>query len=106
AAGISIRERSRRERTRRGECVPAAPRAVGSVGRRRSHRNDCDEGCRMILLYGRLDDPPFSSTVEALQLAGAEYALLDQATLDRQELCIEVGPDAIRGTLVVAGQEV
>jgi ribosomal protein S6-L-glutamate ligase RimK-like protein len=60
----------------------------------------------MILMYGRLDDPPFSSTVEALQLAGAEYVLLDQTTLDREELCIEVGPAAVRGTLVVAGQQV
>ena len=60
----------------------------------------------MILLYGRLDDPPFASTVDALQLAGAEYVLLDQTTLDREELCIEVGPSAVRGTLVVAGQQV
>jgi len=60
----------------------------------------------MILLYGRLDDPPFTSTVEALQIAGAEYVLLDQTTLDREALCIEVGPAAVRGALVVAGQQV
>jgi RimK-like ATP-grasp domain len=59
----------------------------------------------MILIYGRLDDPPLASTVEALQEAGASFVLLEQTTLDREELCIEVSPGGVGGSLVVAGQE-
>lgn len=60
----------------------------------------------MILIYGRLDDPPLSSTLEALQEAGAEYVILEQTTLDHEDLHIDVGPGGVRGGLVVAGQEI
>jgi glutathione synthase/RimK-type ligase-like ATP-grasp enzyme len=60
----------------------------------------------MILIYGRMDDPPLSSAVEALQEAGAPYVLIEQSALDREELCVTVGPRGIDGTLVVGGQEV
>jgi hypothetical protein len=60
----------------------------------------------MILLYGRMDDPPLSSTVEALQDAGAEYVLVEQTALDRDELCVDIGPSGVSGMLLVAGQEV
>jgi glutathione synthase/RimK-type ligase-like ATP-grasp enzyme len=60
----------------------------------------------MILIYGRMDDPPLSSAVEALQEAGAAYVLIEQSALDREELCVAVGPRGIDGTLVVGGQEV
>jgi glutathione synthase/RimK-type ligase-like ATP-grasp enzyme len=59
----------------------------------------------MILIYGRMDDPPLSSTVEALQEAGAPYVLIEQSALDREELCIDVGPRGVSGSLVVGGQE-
>ena len=42
----------------------------------------------MILIYGRMDDPPLSSAVEALQEAGAAYVLIEQSALDREELCV------------------
>lgn len=60
----------------------------------------------MILIYGRMDDPPLSSTVEAVQDAGAEYVLIEQSALDREELCIHVGPRGISGSLVVGGQDI
>lgn len=60
---------------------------------------------QLILVYGRLDDPPLGCTVEALEKEGAQYVLLDQTTLDREELCIEVGPNGVHGSLTVAGQE-
>src|SRR4030095_10816964 len=60
----------------------------------------------MILIYGRMDDPPLSITVEALQEAGAEYVLLEQSALDREELHVEVGPCGVRGNLVASGQDV
>jgi len=60
---------------------------------------------QLILVYGRLDDPPLASTIEALEKEGASYVLLDQTALDRQELCIEVGPGGIHGSLIAAGQE-
>jgi hypothetical protein len=59
----------------------------------------------MILIYGRLDDPPLASTVEALEEAGAKFVLLDQTTLDREDLCIEVDSSGVHGSLIVAGQE-
>jgi len=58
----------------------------------------------MILLYGRLDDPPLLSTLQALQETGAEYLLLDQTTLDREDLSLVIGSDAIGGALTAAGQ--
>src|SRR4030095_4971213 len=60
----------------------------------------------MILIYGRMDDPPLSTTVEALQEAGAEYTLLEQSALDREDLHVEVGPCGVRGNLVASGQDV
>jgi len=60
---------------------------------------------QVILVYGRLDDPPLASTVEALEKEGAQYVLLDQTVLDREELCIEVGPTGVHGSLIAAGQE-
>ncbi len=60
----------------------------------------------MILVYGRLDDPPLSSTIEALQDAGAEYVLIEQSALDREELYIDVGSSGVAGAMVVGGQEV
>ena len=59
----------------------------------------------MILIYGRLDDPPLASTVAALEEAGAKFVLLDQTTLDREDLCIQVNPSGVHGSLIVAGQE-
>jgi hypothetical protein len=58
----------------------------------------------MILIYGRLDDPPIASTVEALEEAGAAFVLLEQATLDRADLCIDVTSGGVQGRLVIAGQ--
>src|SRR5262245_61621153 len=60
----------------------------------------------MILIYGRLDDPPLSSTLEALQEAGTEYLLLEQTTLDREELYLEIGARGIDGALTAAGQTI
>lgn len=60
----------------------------------------------MILIYGRLDDPPLSATVEALQEAGAEHLILEQSALDREDLYIEIGPGGVGGYLVLAGQEI
>jgi hypothetical protein len=59
----------------------------------------------MILIYGRLDDPPLASTVEALVEAGANFVVLEQTTLDREDLCIEVNRSGVHGSLTVAGQE-
>src|SRR4051812_1044676 len=58
----------------------------------------------MILLYGRLDDAPMARTVEALQEAGAEYAILEQRALERDGLQIGVGPHGVGGALVIASQ--
>lgn len=60
----------------------------------------------MVLIYGRLDDPPLSSTVEALQDAGVEYVILEQSALDHEECVIDVGPCGVDGVLVVGGQEI
>src|SRR5262245_25069262 len=60
----------------------------------------------MILIYGCLDDPPLVRTVEALQQLGAPYVLLTQSSLDREGLCIEVGPGGVHGELVCAGQAI
>ncbi len=60
----------------------------------------------MILIYGRLDDPPLARTVAALQEAGAAYVLIEQTALDREGLRINVGQHGVDGTLVVAGQSV
>lgn len=60
----------------------------------------------MILLYGQLDDPPLQRTLEALQEAGAPYALLAQDTLDSEALNLETGPLGITGTVTVAGQAI
>ncbi len=60
----------------------------------------------MILIYGRMDDPPLSTTVEALQEIGAEYVLVEQAALDCEELDIQIGPDGVAGHLIVGGQDV
>jgi len=60
----------------------------------------------MILIYGCLEDPPLVRTIEALQEAGAPYVLLAQTALDREGLCIEVGPGGVDGILVSAGQAV
>ena len=59
----------------------------------------------MILIYGRLDDPPLSSVVDALQEEGAPYVIVEQSALAREELSLDVGPHGIDGVLVVAGQE-
>lgn len=60
----------------------------------------------MILVYGRLDDPPLVRTLEALQEAGADYLVLAQTALDREQLTIELGPLGVHGMLVVAGQQI
>ena len=60
----------------------------------------------MILIYGQMADPPLSSTVEALQEAGIEYVLLEQAVLDQTQLHIHAGPGGVSGTLVAAGQRI
>ncbi len=60
----------------------------------------------MILIYGRMDDPPLSTTVEALQEIGAEYVLVEQGALDCEELDIQVGPDGVTGHLIAGGQYV
>ena len=59
----------------------------------------------MILIYGRLDDPPLASTVDALVEAGADFVVLEQTTLDREDLCIEIDRSGVHGSLIVAGQE-
>ena len=59
----------------------------------------------MILIYGRLDDPPLSSVVDALQEHGAQYVIVEQGALAREELSLDVGPHGVDGVLVVAGQE-
>lgn len=59
----------------------------------------------MILIFGRLDDPPLSSAVDALQERGAEYAILEQSALDKEDLFLEVGSNGVDGVLVAAGQE-
>jgi len=60
----------------------------------------------MILIYGRLDDPPLARTVEALAEAGATYVMIEQTALDREDLRIEIGSHGVRGSLIVAGQHV
>jgi len=60
----------------------------------------------MILIYGRLDDPPLARTLEALQEAGATYVLLEQTGLDQESLRIDVGRHGVDGVLVAAGQAV
>jgi len=60
----------------------------------------------MILIYGQMADPPLSSTVEALQEAGVEYILLEQAVLDQTTLHVDAGPGGVSGTLVAAGQKI
>jgi len=60
----------------------------------------------MILVYGRLDDPPLARTIEALQEAGAPYALLEQTALDREAMRIDIGRQGVRGMVIVAGQTV
>ncbi len=51
----------------------------------------------MILIYGRIDDPPLAHTVGALQETGATCVILEQGALDREGLQIEVGPGGIEG---------
>lgn len=58
----------------------------------------------MILVYGRLDDPPLARAIEALQEAGAAYALLEQTALDCEGMRIDIGSRGVRGMLIVAGQ--
>src|SRR5690242_8933698 len=60
----------------------------------------------MILIYGRIDDPPLSLTIEALQEISAPYALLAQSALDCERLEIEVGPFGVKGVLVVASKRI
>jgi len=60
----------------------------------------------VILLYGRLDDPPLQRTLDALHEAGASCVVLAQTALDRERLTIELGPGGVNGVLVVAGQEI
>lgn len=60
----------------------------------------------MILIYGRLDDPPLVRTVEALQELGMAYVLLAQTALDREGLRIEIGPGGVSGVLIAAGQTI
>ena len=60
----------------------------------------------MILLYGQLGDPPLSATADALQEAGAKYVLLEQTTLDREELYVEMDSAGVKGTLTVAGERI
>jgi len=58
----------------------------------------------VILIYGRIDDPPLAGAIEALQEAGAPYVLLEQTALDREGLRIEVGQKGVDGVLVAAGE--
>jgi hypothetical protein len=58
----------------------------------------------MILIYGRPDDPPVTSTIEALQEAGASYRFLDQTHLDREDLFIEFRTGGPCGKLTIAGE--
>ncbi len=60
----------------------------------------------MILLYGRLDDPPLARVLELLQDAGADHAVLSQAALDRERLTMDLGPDGVSGVLTCAGQAI
>ena len=60
----------------------------------------------MIVVYGRLDDPPIKRLIEALQEAGAQYVLIELTALDREHLRIDIGPYGVDGCLVVAGQEI
>jgi hypothetical protein len=59
----------------------------------------------LILVYGRIDDPPLAATVEALQNAGAKFVLLEQTTLDCEDVCIEVNSSGVHGSLIIAGQQ-
>ena len=59
----------------------------------------------MILIFGRLDDPPLSSAVDALQERGAEYVILEQSALDTEDVFLEASSSGIEGVLVAAGQE-
>jgi hypothetical protein len=60
----------------------------------------------MILLYGRLDDPPLVRVLEALQEAGSAYLLLAQENLEHERLRLCVDARGIAGELTVAGQRV
>jgi RimK-like ATP-grasp domain len=60
----------------------------------------------MILIYGQMEDPPLSSTVEALQEIGAEYVMVEQTALDCEKLDVDIGPGGVAGRLVVGGQKV
>jgi hypothetical protein len=60
----------------------------------------------MIVVYGRLDDPPIKRLIEALQDAGAQYVLIELTVLDREHLRIDIGSQGVDGCLVVAGQEI
>jgi hypothetical protein len=60
----------------------------------------------MILAYGYLSDPPIARLIEALQVAGAPYVLVELSALDHESLRIDLGPDGVDGCLVAAGQEV
>ena len=60
----------------------------------------------MILVYGRLDDPPIARLIEVLQEAGARHARVELTEFDREHLRIEIGPHGVDGCLVVAGQEI
>ena len=60
----------------------------------------------MIVVYGRLDDPPIKCLIEALQEAGSAYALVELTTLDRADLRIDIGPKGVDGCLAAAGEEI
>ncbi|HVP53584.1 MAG TPA: alpha-L-glutamate ligase [Candidatus Eisenbacteria bacterium] len=60
----------------------------------------------MIVVYGRMDDPPIARLIKALQEAGVEYALVELTALEREHLRIEIGPHGVDGCLVVAEQEI
>jgi hypothetical protein len=60
----------------------------------------------VILIYGSLEDPPLTRTLEALQEESASYVLVAQSALDREGLCIHIGPGGVDGVLVAAGQQV
>ena len=60
----------------------------------------------MILLYGSLNDPPLARTLAAVQDAGADYVLLAQSALDREDLHLEAGSSGVDGVLRSAGRAV
>jgi glutathione synthase/RimK-type ligase-like ATP-grasp enzyme len=60
----------------------------------------------MILVYGRMDDPPTAATVEALHERGHQFILLDQRALGYDGLVLETGSDGVRATLFRGGEAI